>query len=218
MTTNSDYAALILRVSSGALFIAHGLLKVLVFTLPGTVAYFESLGLPGFLAYLTIAAELAGGVALILGVATRLVALALIPVLLGALWISGKIEAHHIFSKQALKIAQETADASMAAVSAAETWLAREIDLSEIEVQNAIWSRLEHQFRLLVWGVQVDRTNPDHLRMQTDARGLWLFARRKNEEAKVKVEVQEWYYPERMPEWLRGLRGIDLEAGSAPRS
>ncbi len=87
MTTNSDYAALILRVSSGALFIAHGLLKVLVFTLPGTVAYFESLGLPGFLAYLTIAAELAGGVALILGVATRLVALALIPVLLGAAWV-----------------------------------------------------------------------------------------------------------------------------------
>lgn len=85
--TNQDYAALILRVSSGALFIAHGLLKVLVFTLPGTVGYFESLGLPGFLAYLTIAAELAGGVALILGVATRAVALALIPVLLGAAWV-----------------------------------------------------------------------------------------------------------------------------------
>ena len=84
--TNQDYAALILRVSSGALFIAHGLLKVLAFTLPGTVGYFESLGLPGFLAYLTIAAELAGGVALILGVATRAVALALIPVLLGATW------------------------------------------------------------------------------------------------------------------------------------
>lgn len=84
--TRTDTAALILRVSSGALFIAHGLLKVNVFTVAGTVAYFESLGLPGFLAYLTIFAELAGGLALILGVATRLVSLALIPILLGAVW------------------------------------------------------------------------------------------------------------------------------------
>ena len=87
MTPNSDYAALILRVSSGALFIAHGLMKVFVFTLPGTVAFFESLGLPGFLAYLTIIAEVGGGLALILGVATRAVSLALIPVLLGATWV-----------------------------------------------------------------------------------------------------------------------------------
>ncbi len=85
--THTDTAALLLRVSSGVLFIAHGLLKVLVFTIPGTVGYFESLGLPGFLAYLTIAAELAGGVALILGVGTRAVALALIPVLMGAAWV-----------------------------------------------------------------------------------------------------------------------------------
>ncbi|OUS04807.1 hypothetical protein A9Q96_13950 [Rhodobacterales bacterium 52_120_T64] len=82
----SDYAAFALRVSSGSLFIAHGLLKVMVFTIPGTVGYFESLGLPPIIAYLTIIAELGGGLALILGVATRLVSLALIPVLLGALW------------------------------------------------------------------------------------------------------------------------------------
>ncbi len=89
MTSNSDYAALILRVTSGALFIAHGLMKVFVFTLPGTVGFFESLGLPGFLAYLTISAEIGGGLALILGVATRAVALALIPVLVGAVWVHG---------------------------------------------------------------------------------------------------------------------------------
>ena len=86
-TTKSDYAALVLRVSSGVLFIAHGLLKVNLFTIAGTVGYFESLGLPGIFAYLTIFAELAGGAALILGVATRLVSLALIPVLLGATWV-----------------------------------------------------------------------------------------------------------------------------------
>jgi putative oxidoreductase len=85
-TTPSDYAALLLRTTSGALFIAHGLLKVNVFTIAGTVGYFESLGLPAILAYLTIFAELAGGAALILGVATRLVSVALIPILLGAVW------------------------------------------------------------------------------------------------------------------------------------
>jgi putative oxidoreductase len=87
MTPNHDYAAFALRVSSGALFIAHGLMKVFVFTIPGTVGYFESLGLPGFFAYLTILAEVVGGLALILGVGTRAVALALIPVLLGATWV-----------------------------------------------------------------------------------------------------------------------------------
>lgn len=81
----APYAALVLRLSLGVMFIAHGLMKVLIFTPAGTVGYFESIGLPGVLAYATIFAELAGGAALILGFATRWVALALVPVLLGAL-------------------------------------------------------------------------------------------------------------------------------------
>lgn len=85
--STTDTAAAVLRISSGVLFLAHGLLKVNVFTVAGTVGYFESLGLPGVLAYLTIFAEIAGGLALILGVATRAVALALIPVLIGATWV-----------------------------------------------------------------------------------------------------------------------------------
>ncbi|MCB1330397.1 MAG: DoxX family protein [Maritimibacter sp.] len=85
--STTDTAAAVLRISSGVLFLAHGLLKVNVFTVAGTVGYFESLGLPGALAYLTIFAELAGGLALILGIGTRAVALALIPVLLGATWV-----------------------------------------------------------------------------------------------------------------------------------
>lgn len=84
--TNSDYAAFALRIASGSLFVAHGWLKVSVFTVAGTVGFFESLGLPGLLAYFTIAAEIVGGIALILGIGTRLVSLALIPVLLGATW------------------------------------------------------------------------------------------------------------------------------------
>ncbi len=82
----APYAALTLRVALGAMFIAHALLKVFVFTLPGTVQFFESLGLPGVLAYATVAAELVGGAMLILGVGTRWVAALLIPVLLGATW------------------------------------------------------------------------------------------------------------------------------------
>lgn len=82
----APYAALALRLVTGGLFLAHGLTKLLVFTIPGTVAFFESLGLPAIVAYLTILAEIGGGIALILGVATRLVSLALLPVLLGALW------------------------------------------------------------------------------------------------------------------------------------
>lgn len=83
---NSDYGALLLRLALGTMFVAHALLKYFVFTVPGTVAFFESLGLPGFFAHLTIVAELVGGVLLVLGVYARAVALALVPVLLGATW------------------------------------------------------------------------------------------------------------------------------------
>lgn len=81
------YAITLLRLSLGTLALAHGLLKVLVFTVPGTVGYFESLGLPGFLAYPTILAEVGGGLLLILGIYTRWISLALVPVLLGATWV-----------------------------------------------------------------------------------------------------------------------------------
>jgi putative oxidoreductase len=79
-------AALLLRLALGAMFIAHALLKYLVFTLPGTAQFFASLGLPGVLGYAVFAAELVGGILLIAGVRVRAVSLALIPVLLGATW------------------------------------------------------------------------------------------------------------------------------------
>jgi len=81
-----DLAAGLLRTGLGVMFIAHALLKYFVFTLPGTAQFFESLGLPGFLGYATFAAELAGGAMLIIGAYTRVVAFALVPVLLGATW------------------------------------------------------------------------------------------------------------------------------------
>ncbi|MDN3523060.1 DoxX family protein [Halomonas ramblicola] len=81
------HAIALLRIALGVMTLAHGLMKVFVFTVPGTVGYFESLGLPGVLAYLTILAEVGGGLALILGLFTRWVSLALVPVLLGAAWV-----------------------------------------------------------------------------------------------------------------------------------
>ena len=84
--SNTDLAALALRLSSGVLFLAHGWMKVSLFTIPGTVAFFESLGLPGFFAYLTILAELGGGLLLIAGIAVRLVSVPLIAILLGSVW------------------------------------------------------------------------------------------------------------------------------------
>jgi len=85
-TQNPNYGATITRLSLGVILLAHGLLKVFVFTIPGTVGFFESLGLPATVAYLTIFGEIAGGAALIIGIYTRLTALLSVPILLGATW------------------------------------------------------------------------------------------------------------------------------------
>jgi putative oxidoreductase len=79
-----DLAALTLRLTLGTMLVAHGLMKYLVFTPAGTAKFFESIGLPGPLAYLVIAAEVFGGFALIAGYRTRYVAAALVPILFGS--------------------------------------------------------------------------------------------------------------------------------------
>lgn len=84
-STNSDYAALVLRLALGVMFLTHGLLKLFVFTLPGTAGFFASVGFPGWTAYLVTPVEVLAGLALIAGFQTRWVALAGVPVLLGAL-------------------------------------------------------------------------------------------------------------------------------------
>ena len=83
--TTAPYAILLLRLSLGIMFIAHALLKWRVFTIPGTIAFFQSIGLPGWLAYVTIAAELGGAAGLILGIYPRYVALLLVPLILGTI-------------------------------------------------------------------------------------------------------------------------------------
>ena len=81
----TPFAALILRLSLGILFLAHLGLKLFVFTPAGTAKFFESLGLPGGLAYLVMVVEFVGALALILGVYARIAAVALIPLLLGTI-------------------------------------------------------------------------------------------------------------------------------------
>ncbi len=82
----APYGALLLRVVLGALFLTHACIKIFIFTPAGTAQFFESIGLPAFLAYLTILVELVGGLALILGIYVRWAALATCVILLGAIF------------------------------------------------------------------------------------------------------------------------------------
>lgn len=84
---SSALGLLLLRLSLATMWLAHASLKLFVFTLPGTAKFFESVGLPGPLAYLVFAAELLGGLALMAGVYARQASLALVPILLAAAWV-----------------------------------------------------------------------------------------------------------------------------------
>jgi putative oxidoreductase len=79
----APYAALLLRVALGLLFIAHGLMKLFVVGIGGTAAFFAAVGYPDFVAYPILLAELGGGMALVLGLWTRWVALALFVEMIG---------------------------------------------------------------------------------------------------------------------------------------
>lgn len=63
---NTNHAQLLLKLSLGIILLSHGLLKIFVFTIPGTVGFFESIGLPAIIAYLTIFGEVVGGAAIII--------------------------------------------------------------------------------------------------------------------------------------------------------
>lgn len=84
-TKTAPYGVLALRLALGILFLAHLAPKIFVFTVPGFVGYFASLGLPAILAYATLGLELAGGFALLLGVYARWMALPLVAELLGTI-------------------------------------------------------------------------------------------------------------------------------------
>jgi len=80
----APYAAFLLRVCLGVMFIAHALFEG-VFTIRATIAFFRSIGLPGWFVYVIITVELVGGACLILGIVPRYVALLLVPEILGTI-------------------------------------------------------------------------------------------------------------------------------------
>ena len=75
----ADLGMTIIRVIVGIAFFAHGWQKVFTFGFAGTGGFFESLGIPaaGFFAIVVSLLELLGGLALILGIGTRIVGLLL---------------------------------------------------------------------------------------------------------------------------------------------
>lgn len=81
----AELGAALLRVTLGGLFLVHAAMKVFVFTPAGTAKFFMSLGLPGPLAYLTIALEIVGGLALIAGIGIRILPLILAAELVGTI-------------------------------------------------------------------------------------------------------------------------------------
>ena len=81
----APYAATLLRLSLGAMWISHALLKLIVFTIPGFEGFLAALGMPVFLAWPVVAMELTGGALILAGFHGRIVSLLLLPVLGGAL-------------------------------------------------------------------------------------------------------------------------------------
>ena len=82
-------AQTILRVVVGFLFAAHGWQKYVQFTLDGTTAAFGQMGVPAaaLVAPVVATLELVGGIALMLGVLTRVFAALLALNMLGALFL-----------------------------------------------------------------------------------------------------------------------------------
>jgi putative oxidoreductase len=83
--STGPYAALVLRIGLGLLFLAHGDLQIRVYGLRTEAEYFRSIGLPGRLVYLTAAMEIAGGFALVAGIYARFAALLLSPIIVGTI-------------------------------------------------------------------------------------------------------------------------------------
>ena len=80
----APYAVFFLRLCLGIMFFAHGLLNG-AFKIRDTIAFFRSIGLPGWFVFFIITVELVGGACLILGIVPRYVALLLVPEILGTI-------------------------------------------------------------------------------------------------------------------------------------
>jgi putative oxidoreductase len=80
-----DFSLLILRVVLGVTFLVHGIAKFQM-GLGNVAGWFESIGIMGFLGYVVAFIELLGGIALIVGIGTRVVSALIAFVMLGAIF------------------------------------------------------------------------------------------------------------------------------------
>ena len=78
-----EVSTLILRLVLGATFFIHGLVKFQG-GIENIVGWFDSIGLPGVLAYGVAVVEMVGGLALILGLGSRIVSSLFVVLMLGA--------------------------------------------------------------------------------------------------------------------------------------
>ncbi|MDR0140054.1 DoxX family protein [Metabacillus idriensis] len=85
MKKNAELGGLVVRITLGIIFFVHGLAKFQG-GIEHTAGFFDSIGIPGFLAYPIAVIETAGGILLILGLGTRIVAALFGLIMLGAIF------------------------------------------------------------------------------------------------------------------------------------
>ena len=84
MKTYPHLGLFTIRLVVGVLFFVHGYLKFSE-GITNTVAFFETIGIAGFLAYVVAVIELIGGVLMIFGIGTRFISVLFSMILIGAL-------------------------------------------------------------------------------------------------------------------------------------
>lgn len=90
LSTNQSLAGLILRLTLAVVIFPHGAQKALAwfggYGPTGTLGYFRSIGIPTPVGALVIATEFLGPLLLVLGLTSRLAALGIAAVMVGAAW------------------------------------------------------------------------------------------------------------------------------------
>jgi putative oxidoreductase len=91
MATSNDVALTTLRVVLGVVFFAHGAQKMLGwfggYGFHGTMGFFTHMGMPAPLALLIICTEFFGGLGLLVGLLTRIAALGVFGLMIGAIFM-----------------------------------------------------------------------------------------------------------------------------------